>query len=516
MTRDEAPTLLHRIRAALRPTPPVTIVVPRADDRSALDAVLAQRPAGATILLVGPPGARRSPHPVLGPDPTIGALLRHTAAPLLIVLAPGVRPAPHAIPCLLAEAAADPGADLVYADEDHLPSHDPFHKPAWNIDLALEQDLVGAICLIRRALLQPLAAETLPHSLQDLALLAAPGRVRHVPALLAHRSTPRPGHPTPTIVERALAALPPGPSTPELVPSRYGPRHRVRWRLPNPAPRVSVVIPTRDQPALLAGCTQGLLHRTDYADLEILIADNGSTAPEALDLLARLRTEPRIRILDCPGPFDYAAINNAAVRAATGTVLLLMNNDVDVIEPGWLAEMVGHALRPDVGAVGARLLFEDGSIQHAGIVGGVGRFDGGPGVAGHFGLAARPPDPGHGDQFILTRELLAVTGACLALRRAVFIEAGGFDATHLRIALNDLDLCLRIRTLGYRIVWTPFAELYHLESASRGPDDAPGTALRFHQECRTIRDRWGPVLDADPFYNPAFSRADHSFQLRQA
>ena len=144
---------------------------------------------------------------------------------------------------------------------------------------------------------------------------------------------------------------------------------------------------------------------------------------------------------------------------------------------------------------------------------GVGAFEGGPGIAGHFGFHAPAAAEGHGGQFVLTREVSAVTGACLALRRSVFQRVGGLDEANLPIALNDVDLCLRIRDLGLRIVWTPFAELLHLESASRGSDQVPGAAERFQRECRYLRDRWGPVLDADPFYNPGFSRADHSFQL---
>lgn len=528
--------------------PPIDIILPLAaiTDPRAIPAALNQLSPGASLILIE---TGTIPDPIIqlvqtipdprlkllrpmthdGVSPTLATALAATTTPHILLTTPATILAPTALRRLAAELATHPGADLIYADEDRIDPTgspgDPFHKPAWSLDLALEQDLVGALCLFSRTLLLPLRPEPLAPDdtpLQDLALLAAPKHIRHIPAILAHRTTPRPRAPTPPAVERALAALPPCRCHPILTPSVFDPaRHRIRWTLPTPEPRVSIIVPTRDHPDLLARCTEGLVHRTDYQNLELLIADNDSTDPATLALLDHLRLTPRVRILPSPGPFNYSAINNAAAAQATGDILLLLNNDIDVIRPNWLREMAGHALRPDIGAVGCRLLFPGGRIQHAGIVGGVGRFDNGPGVAGHFGLAADPLDPGHGDQFILTREVLAVTAACLALRRDVFLAAGGFDATHLPIALNDLDLCLRLRTHGYRILWTPFAELHHLESASRGsdttpPPDAgptPAAAARFHQECRVIRDRWGPTLDSDPFYNPAFSRADHSFQL---
>jgi GT2 family glycosyltransferase len=277
-----------------------------------------------------------------------------------------------------------------------------------------------------------------------------------------------------------------------------------------------VIVPTRDRPELLARCAEGVLRRTDYPAIELIVADNDSREPDTQRLFTELRRDERVRIVPVPGAFNYSAINNAAAATATGEVLVLLNNDIDVIDPGWLREMVGHAMRRDVGAVGARLLFGDGTIQHAGVVLGVGQFEGGPGIAGHFGFHAPSTDEGYHGQFVLTREVSAVTGACLALRRSVYEGVGGLDAVNLPVALNDVDLCLRIRALGLRIVWTPFAELLHLESASRGSDQTPETAERFRRECRYLRERWGPVLAADPFYNPGFSRADHGFRLADA
>lgn len=422
------------------------------------------------------------------------------------------------VPEALATLAAHSDASLVYADEDCIDADgrcsDAFHKPAWSIDAALEQNLVGAFCATTMGALAPalnLVAPT-PHA---VALrLAGPGAViRHLPVILCHG--PRTYAPPAGAVADALRRLATADAIPEAISSDILPdRIRIRWRLANP-PRVTIIIPVRDNAGLLARCTEGVLARTDYPDFELIIADNDSTEPETLALLDALALDPRVRIVAMPGAFNYSAINNAAAAQATGAVLVLLNSDVVVIGAGWLSELVGHAMRPDVGAVGAKLLFENGTIQHAGVVLGVGSFEGGPGVAGHFGLAAPADAIGHGEQFVLTREVAAVTAACLALRRDVFEAAGGLDATDLTVALNDLDLCLRIRALGLRIVFTPYALLYHVESASRGPDTGVN-AERFRRECRTIRDRWGPVLDDDCFYNPNFSRYDHSFLLASA
>ncbi len=197
-----------------------------------------------------------------------------------------------------------------------------------------------------------------------------------------------------------------------------------------------------------------------------------------------------------PGPFNYSALNNAAAREARGDVLLLLNNDIDVIESGWLRELVSHAVRPDVGAVGAKLLYPNEQVQHAGIVLGP------QGVATHLHRFADKSDPGYFGQLALTRTISAVTAACLAIRRSVFFKVGGFDEVNLHVAFNDVDLCLRLGARGYRVVWTPFAELYHLESVSRGKDDTAEKQEACRRELRYMRDTWGSILEsADPFHN---------------
>ena len=230
-----------------------------------------------------------------------------------------------------------------------------------------------------------------------------------------------------------------------------------------------------------------------------MIVDNGSVEPATQTLFDQLtREDSRVRILHHPGPFNYSALNNTAAREANGEILLLLNNDIDVIEPGWLRELVSQALRPDVGIVGAKLLFPNEQVQHAGMVLGP------EGHVVHLHRFAGRNDPGYCGQLALPRTLLAVTGACVAIRRAVFFEVGGLDEINLPVAFNDVDLCLRLGDHGYRVVWTPFAELFHLECASRGLDsDDPAKRERADREWRHMRKTWGSLLEtADPFHNP--------------
>ena len=258
---------------------------------------------------------------------------------------------------------------------------------------------------------------------------------------------------------------------------------------------------------------RGLLNSTEYGNLEVLIVDNGSSEPDALRLLDEMEADPRVRVLRDGRPFNYAALNNCAAREATGEFLLLLNNDIEVTDAGWLREMVSQALRPGVGTVGAKLLYPDGRIQHAGVVLGVGSFDGGPGIAGHFGHNEPKESVGYFGHSALQRTVSANTAACLVVRRAVFLEVGGFDEANLPIAFNDVDLCLRIGQRGLRHVWTPFAELLHHESASRGKDHSPENIARSDSENHHMRKAWGVLLDSDPFFNPNFSRIDHTHQL---
>ncbi len=442
--------------------------------------------------------------------------------------------AEHALYEVAAELEIHPDADLIYSDEDHIDAagkrHSPYFKPDWNIDLMLGHNLVNHLCVFRRALIEKVGGMRLGFEGSqdyDLALRViaetTPARIRHIPAVLYHwrvvdKSFSQSRHDTcVAAARRAIGDFLAASGVADRAEIMDAPRTpgwtRVKWKLPATPPRVTLIVPTRNRGDLLRRCVDGVLQRTDYSDLELLIMDNESDEPATLELLETLKKDARVRVIPFPGAFNYSAVNNAAVREATGEIVVLLNNDVDVIEGDWLRELVSQALRPDVGAVGARLLFPNDTVQHAGVVLGVGSFAGGPGVAGHFGLHSPASDIGYFGQTGLTREVSAATGACLALRTSVYESVGGLDEVNLPIAFNDVDLCLRIREQGLRIVFTPFAQLYHLESASRGSDIDGAKARRFNREASVMRARWGRQLDNDPFFNVNFSRYAGGFQL---
>jgi GT2 family glycosyltransferase len=234
--------------------------------------------------------------------------------------------------------------------------------------------------------------------------------------------------------------------------------------------------------------------------LEILVIDNDSAEPETLDYLDSFGGRPEVRVLPFAGVFNWAAIGNFGAREANGDVLLFVNNDVLVLTQDWCRELVAAALRPEVGAVGARLLYADGRIQHAGVLVGM------HGVAGHDSIGECGDSGGYLGRIHLQRQSTAVTGACLATRRVVFEEVGGFDELNLKVSFSDVDYCLKVRQAGYRVVYNPFAVLYHFESRSRGPNISEQQQAQEAAEAAAIRGRWGELVEADPFFNPHFER----------
>jgi GT2 family glycosyltransferase len=273
--------------------------------------------------------------------------------------------------------------------------------------------------------------------------------------------------------------------------------YRVRWTLPDPPPLVSLIIPTRDGLELLQSCVAPLLERTRYRHLELILVDNDSRDREALAFLDQLvRGDGRARVLRFSGSFNFSAINNAAVAQANGELVALVNNDVTPIEGDWLEQMIAHAVRPDVGCVGAKLLYPDDRIQHAGVILGLG------GVAGH---AHRYLPAAHGGYFArphVTHTVSAVTAACMVVKKALYQTVGGMDEEKLSVAFNDVDLCLKIGALGKRNLFVPGAVLYHHESASRGSDMDPANAERFKREIAVMEERWNLPAALDAYYSP--------------
>lgn len=413
----------------------------------------------------------------------------------------------------LALAIAEcPDVDLLYTDEDQMGATGercaPYFKTGWDPDLALGRDAIGLLAAYRRAVLQQLGgmqlqANSVALTLYDLSLrvaFAVPARhIWHIPAVLCHRDSGAGSllgwnaEAARQIVRAHLGAL---EERAIVVPAPLAPCwSRVVWDLPDRAPLVSIIVPTRDHAELLEKCAKSILSHTAYPAIELLIVDNDSREPTAVELLHRLSQDARVRVLSYLLPFNYAAQINLAARQARGEVLVLLNNDTEALMPEWLREMVSHALRPDVGAVGAKLIYPDLRIQHAGMVLGPGLWP------QHQLRFADRMDAGPNGELALTRTVSVVTGACLALRRSVFAEVGGLDE-RLKVAFNDVDICLRIGDCGYRVVWTPFAELLHLESASRGRDDTSEKLAIAEREAQLFWRSWRSLRHDDPFHNP--------------
>lgn len=427
---------------------------------------------------------------------------------------------PHALLEMAEAIVRMPDVGLLYSDEDKIDElgrrFDPYFKPEFDPDLLRSQNYICHFTVARASLVREVGGfrEGYEGSQDhDLILRCTerldPGQVCHVPRVLYHwraipgstaRSRDAKDYAS-TAGARAvadhLARCHPGAGAEELSHGHY----RVRWPLPERPPRVSLIVPTRDRADLLRMCVDSILARSTYPDFEIVVVDNQSSEQSALDYLATLERTPRVRVLRYDAAFNYSAINNWAVSRCDGEVIGLVNNDIEVITPDWLEEMVSQSLRDGVGAVGAMLYYPDDSIQHAGVILGI------HGVGAHVYAKMPRGYPGHGGRARVAQSLSAVTAACLLVRREVYESVGGLDEA-LRVAFNDVDFCLRLRERGYRNIWTPFAELYHHESASRGSEDTEEKKQRFLGEVEFMRRRWGEALLADPAYNPNLSLDD--------
>ena len=278
-------------------------------------------------------------------------------------------------------------------------------------------------------------------------------------------------------------------------------------------PLVSIVIPNKDHYADISKCVNTILNQSTYENYEIIIVDNGSSDQAVLDYyeeLKRKRTKKKILIKSWPHPFNYSAINNYGVKFASGEQLILLNSDTKIISSNWIEEMLMYAQRKDVGAVGAKLYYEDNTIQHAGVVLGLGLHR----VAGHVFYKAQKENLGYMGRLYYAQNYSAVTAACVMIPKKVWDTVGGLDE-EFQVAFNDVDLCMRIRKAGYLIVWTPYAELYHYESKSRGAEDTPEKRKRFEGEVRRFQERWKKELAAgDPYYNPNLTLDREDFSLK--
>ncbi len=419
-----------------------------------------------------------------------------------------------------------PSVRMLYSDEDKIGAdglaRDPFFKTDWNPVLMEGQNAVCHLGVYSTELVRAVGGFREGfEGAQDHDLTLRCSRqlhrdqIVHIPRILYHwrlhaESTASGLEAKPysnTAAQRAVAehlqCLPVSATQVECSEAGLQPR----FAAPVPAPRVSVIIPTRNGLDVLKPCLLSLLSKTDYPNLEVLVVDNGSDDPATLAFLSDLESDERIRVLLDPSPFNYSLLNNKAVDQATGEWMCLINNDIEVIQPDWLTQMLAYGHRPGVGAVGAKLLYPDRRIQHGGVLLGIG------GVAGHAHHGLAHDDLGYYCRAQLAQEISAVTAACLLVSKDHYQAVGGLDAEHLSVAFNDVDFCLKLGEMGLRNIYAPTAVLLHHESVSRGYEDTPAKQARFAKEVVWMQERWQHRLKADPAYNPNLTLDGEPFRI---
>ena len=434
----------------------------------------------------------------------------------------------HALAEVALTLSRDPTIELVYSDEDKIDSRgrraDPHFKPDFSIDLLRSMNYLNHLTVHRSENIRMVGgwrrgfegSQDYDLNLRIIERIPA-SSISHIPKILYHWRTSAGSTASDTseksyAYQNGLKALAEHIERCQLPaqaePLESTPYFRIRYHVPEPAPLVSLIIPTRDGVHLLETSIGSVLQKTTYKNYEIIVVDNGSSKPETHRFFKNISSDhANIRIIRYDREFNYSAINNFAVQHARGTVLGLLNNDIEVISPDWLTAMVARAVMPEVGCVGAKLYYPDGTIQHGGVILGLGS------VAGHAHKHFPRNAAGYFARLLLQQNLSAVTAACLVVRKDVYLEVGGLEEQNLPVAFNDVDFCLRVREAGYLNVFTPFAELYHHESVSRGNDSSPEKMERSIREIAFMRARWGRRLDADPYYSPnlTLQREDFSY-----
>lgn len=434
------------------------------------------------------------------------------------------RLAPDALYFVAKNISEHTHARLFYADEDKIDGQGNrfghYFKPDYNPDLMLSHHMMGRFGIYQRQLLEKIGGMREKYQgvqNYDLALRfiqqLESSQIIHIPHILYHQRAIE-NSPIPPL-ENSIAVVSEHLQTLGYKENQFhlseSPfiqnKLRVQYHLPENPPLVSLIIPTKNAVELLKQCIDSIQNKTIYPKMEILVVDNQSDEPPSLDYLQDLEKKGIIRMIQYNHPFNYSAINNVAVKQAKGAILAFLNNDIEAIEEGWLTEMVSHALRPQIGAVGARLWYPNNLLQHGGVILGLG------GVAGHAMKHLPKNETGYNDRAVLVQNYSAVTAACLVMKKSIFEEVGGFNETDLKIAFNDVDLCLRIGECGYKIVWTPHANLYHHESATRGEEDTPEKQQRFNTEINYMMSRWSAKLAHDPAYNQNLTHSREDFSL---
>ena len=434
--------------------------------------------------------------------------------------------APQALFRIAEALTADPQADAVYTDEDKvttdLSEHfQPHFKPDFNLDLLRSNNYITHFFVVRTRLAREAGGFRREFDgAQDYDFIfrctEEAKKVLHVPEVLYHWRT----HKASTADNPAskMYAFEAGKRAIEAHLARCGQEGTVSlrkdlgfYRVEYPVqgePLVSILIPNRDQKETLEKCLNSIWEKSTYNNYEILIVENNSSSPEIFNYYREIEKRPGVRILTWKEGFNYSAINNFGEKSAAGDYLLFLNNDVEVINPGWIEELLGNCQRKEVGIVGAKLYYPDDTIQHAGTVIGIG------GIAGHAFLNMPRSRTGYLHKASLQMDLSAVTAACMMMKRQVFEQLGGFEE-RLSVAFNDVDLCLRTVQAGYLVVYNPEVELYHYESKSRGAEDSEEKVRRFQEEIEFMRCRWMDLLKkGDPYYNRNLTLSKWNYSLR--
>ena len=411
-------------------------------------------------------------------------------------------------------------SDVVYSDTDNKDNkgqlHSPRFYPDWNADLHFTTAYVNTAVAIHKKLLKlcaSLCEADEVHSIAQLILLLwlkegaskdVPLKIEHLPLTLVHNSHgDEHRKSTLPLVAECIRAH----STAEVTTNETLGVNAIMWPVTQ-SPLVSLIIPTKDAWQLVKACIDSILEKTRYHNYEILLIDNGSAEAESLAYFEQISQHAKVRVFKYDHPFNYSAINNFGVKQAKGEVIGLINNDIEVITGDWLTYMVGHAVRKEIGCVGAKLYYSDDRVQHAGVVMGYG------GGAGHAHKYFPRFHAGYLNRLAATHSFSAVTAACLIVEKRLFEQVGGLNES-LAVAFNDVDFCLRVRELGYTNLYCAEAELYHHESVSRGLDVTPEKAARFNSELAYLQDKWASVIKADPAYSPNLTLRRENFSFKQ-
>lgn len=433
--------------------------------------------------------------------------------------------APNALYEIASALEKHPVADVIYTDEDkvtiELDEHfQPHLKPDFSLDLLRSNNYICHFFMARSSVIEKIGGFRKEFDgAQDYDFIFRcvenAREIVHVPEILYHWRT----HKESTADNPAskMYAFEAGKRAIEAHLERTGTKGEVShtpdlgfYRVKYPVqgqPLISIIIPNKDEKETLKTCMDSI-RKTKYKNYEILVVENNSITEEIFQYYKELSGEPCVRLLRWKKEFNYAAINNFAVSHAKGEYLLFLNNDVKAITPDWLEELLSVCQRPEVGAAGAKLLYPDNTIQHAGCVVGMG------GIAGHMFVDMPAERTGYLHKASILQDMSAVTAACMMMKKEVFDKVGGFSE-ELAVAFNDVDLCLKVRREGYLIVYDPYAQLYHMESRTRGAEDSKEKVQRFQTEIEYMRCHWIDILkNGDPYYNKNLSLTKWNYSLK--